>query len=53
MLAEDALALLESLEGEADLILTDPPYGTTRLPWDEEPPWEAFLSLAREVVRRA
>lgn len=50
MLAEDALTLLESLKGEADLILTDPPYGTTRLPWDEEPPWEAFLSLAREAL---
>lgn len=49
LLMEDAFDLLEQTK-DADLVLTDPPYGTTRLPWDEEPPWEAFLSLAREAL---
>lgn len=31
-------------------MLTDPPYGTTRLPWDREPPWRAFLALAQEAL---
>lgn len=49
LLEEDALALLEKVR-EADLVLTDPPYGTTRLPWDREPPWRDFLALAREAL---
>jgi len=49
LLMEDAFDLLEQTE-DADLVLTDPPYGTTRLPWDEEPDWKRFLSLAREAL---
>ena len=49
LLLEDAFDLLERVE-DADLVLTDPPYGTTRLPWDEEPDWKRFLSLAREAL---
>ncbi len=37
MLAEDALALLESLEGEADLILTDPPTAPPACPGTRNP----------------
>jgi len=49
-LAEDGLALLGALEGEADLILTDPPYGITEISWDQAPDWGRFLQLARRAL---
>ncbi len=48
-LREEAFALLEEVR-EADLVLTDPPYGTTRLSWDEEPDWRKLLSLAQKAL---
>lgn len=51
MLREDGFALLEEVEGKVDLLLTDPPYGTTKLPWDREPDWKVFLALARRALK--
>lgn len=50
ILVEDAFDLLERLTSKVDLLLTDPPYGTTQLPWDQEPDWKAFLTLARQAL---
>lgn len=43
---EEQLQTIES--GSVDLIMDDPPYGTTQADWDEEPDWEL---LAEEFHR--
>jgi site-specific DNA-methyltransferase (adenine-specific) len=48
----DWRALLASLESDSvDLLLTDPPYGTTSLSWDKTPDWEAFWAEAHRVCK--
>lgn len=43
MINGDALDLLRSIpDGTADLILTDPPYGTTACQWDVLPEWQEY-----------
>lgn len=50
----DALELLRSLpDGCADMVLTDPPYGTTDLEWDKSVDWATFWpELSRVVTQR-
>jgi site-specific DNA-methyltransferase (adenine-specific) len=36
--------------GSVDLIIDDPPYGITRLPWDEAPDWEKLAELYHNVL---
>lgn len=48
----DALEVMRSLRDESvDAIITDPPYGTTKLAWDEAPTWESFWREAYRVCR--
>lgn len=48
--------LLEALRsgtlppGSVDAIITDPPYGTTNLPWDEAINWPFFWQQARRLL---
>jgi site-specific DNA-methyltransferase (adenine-specific) len=36
--------------GSVDLIIDDPPYGITRLPWDEAPDWDVLAGLYHNVL---
>ncbi len=52
IICADALKFLQELpEGSADLILTDPPYGTTDCAWDAKPPaWsDAWAAIWRAL----
>jgi len=47
-LCEDQLETVA--DGSADLLLDDPPYGTTRAEWDEEPDWEQLAGQYHRVL---
>lgn len=50
-LYEDALEALGAVgDGEARLLVLDPPYGTTDLPWDQRPDLRLLLSEAKRVL---
>lgn len=36
--------------GSVDLIIDDPPYGITKLPWDEVPDWDVLAGLYHNVL---
>jgi len=42
--------LLDIPDGEVDLIIDDPPYGTTLAEWDNEPDWERLAEQYRRVL---
>jgi site-specific DNA-methyltransferase (adenine-specific) len=49
----DCLEIMDEIQdGVVDLVLTDPPYGTTRCKWDEvipfEPMWESLWRVSKE-----
>ena len=51
----DCLELMKSIpDGSIDMILTDPPYGTTACKWDSvipfEPMWERINKLIKPNV---
>jgi len=47
-----ANALLDSLKNKSiNLILTDPPYGTTQNRWDEKPKWEKIAKQYNRVLK--
>jgi len=51
VLYEDALEALARLQdGAARLLILDPPYGTTELPWDQAPSLTPLLLEARRVL---
>jgi DNA modification methylase len=37
-------------DGEVDLIIDDPPYGTTQATWDNEPEWADVADMYRRVL---
>ena len=48
----DAYELMATLEdGSVDLVITDPPYGTTDNGWDSEPDWVRLTSELRRVLK--
>lgn len=48
----DCFERMESIEaGSVDAIITDPPYGTTALPWDNKLDLEAWWQAAGRVIR--
>ncbi len=48
----DAMEVLPVLEaGSVDMILTDPPYGSTCAAWDAEPDWQALFPLLWRVLK--
>ena len=48
----DALEWLRTLpDHTADLILTDPPYGTTACQWDQPPDWPSYFAEFWRVLR--
>lgn len=50
----DALDLVSSLADESvDCVITDPPYGTTSLPWDSAPDWGVLVPELLRVSRGA
>lgn len=50
----DALQWLRTLpDHTADLILTDPPYGTTDCQWDQAPDWPSYFAEFWRVLRPA
>lgn len=49
---DDCLAIMPTLaDGSIDLLLTDPPYGTTALPWDQAIDYSTFWAQAHRVVK--
>lgn len=48
-LCENKLQELE--EKSVDLIIDDPPYGLTQLPWDKEPDWGELAQLYNRVLK--
>jgi DNA modification methylase len=43
---------LKTMASESvDLIIDDPPYGTTELPWDKAPNWESLAGLYHHVLK--
>lgn len=38
-------------DASVDLLLTDPPYGTTNITWDKKVDWELFWDQARRVCK--
>lgn len=52
LLEGDCFALLPTFpEGSVDLLLTDPPYGTTDLEWDVAVDWPRFWSEVYRLVK--
>lgn len=48
----DALTILKQIpDGAADLIVADPPYGTTKLAWDQGLDWPALWPELHRVTR--
>ena len=45
---EDYLKTMQ--KGSVDLIIDDPPYGTTALPWDKAPDWKELAILYHTVL---
>lgn len=45
----DVLPTLDS--GSVDLLLTDPPYGTTSIPWDTKVDWPRFWEEVKRVCK--
>jgi len=37
-------------DGSVDLLIDDPPYGTTRAEWDEEPDWNALADQFHRIL---
>ena len=48
----DCFDLLETLEDESvDMVLIDPPYGTTDLSWDTAPDWGHLFAELKRVIK--
>lgn len=48
----DCLELMKSIpDGSVDLILTDPPYGTTQCKWDSVIPFEPMWSELKRIIK--
>ena len=48
----DCLELMKSIpDGSVDLILTDPPYGTTQCKWDSVIPFETMWSELKRIIK--
>jgi site-specific DNA-methyltransferase (adenine-specific) len=44
-------AMKNILDGEIDMILTDPPYGTTGCPWDSVIPFDAMWKQLNRIIK--
>ena len=52
LLHGDCLELMKTIEsGSVDLILTDPPYGTTACKWDSVIPFEPMLEQLNRIIK--
>ena len=48
----DCLELMKSIpDGSVDLILTDPPYGTTKCSWDSVIPFEPMWEQLKKIIK--
>ena len=48
----DCLELMKSIpDGSVDLILTDPPYGTTQCKWDSVIPFDLMWQQLKRVIK--
>lgn len=48
----DCLELMKSIpDGSVDMVLTDPPYGTTACKWDSVIPFEAMWAELKRIIK--
>lgn len=53
LLKGDCLELMKNIpDGSVDLVLTDPPYGTTACKWDSVIPFEPMWEQLKRIVKR-
>lgn len=49
----DAIALMEKIpDNSVDAIVSDPPYGTTALPWDKAIDWAEFWKQVKRILKK-
>jgi site-specific DNA-methyltransferase (adenine-specific) len=49
----DAITFMKNIPDlSVDAIITDPPYGTTNLPWDKIVDWAGFWKQAKRILKK-